>query len=72
MGHPIAANEDDAVASTLFGGVISLVVALVFLAILAAKIPSIPLWIVILIGVVAMVASVVEELRSSNGPRKAS
>jgi hypothetical protein len=55
------------VASTLFGGVISLIVALVFLAILAAKIPSIPLWIVILTGVVAMVASLVEDVRSSNG-----
>lgn len=59
-------------ASTLFGGVLSLIVALAFLAILAVKIPSIALWIVILTGVVAMVASVVEELRSSNGAGGAS
>jgi hypothetical protein len=60
------------VASTLFGGVLSLIVALAFLGILAVKIPSIALWIVILTGVVAMVASVVEELRSSNGAGGAS
>jgi len=47
----------------LAGGVIALLIAAVFLAILAYAVPSVPLWIVIAIGFVAMVASVVEALR---------
>jgi hypothetical protein len=48
----------------LAGGVISLLVAAVFLAILAYAVPSVPLWIVILIGFALMVASFIETLRS--------
>jgi hypothetical protein len=48
----------------LAGGVISLLVAAVFLAILAYAVPSVPLWIVILIGFALMVASIIETLRS--------
>jgi hypothetical protein len=49
----------------LAGGVISLLVAAVFLAILAYAVPSVPLWIVILIGFALMVASIIETLRSN-------
>jgi hypothetical protein len=49
--------------ANLAGGVISLVVAAAFLAVLAYAVPSIPLWIVILIGFATMVTSVVESLR---------
>lgn len=52
-------------ASTLLGGAISLIVALGFLSILLAKIPSTALWIVAAIGVAAMVVSLAEDLRSS-------
>jgi hypothetical protein len=47
----------------LAGGIISLLVAVVFLAILIYAVPSVPLWIVILVGVAMMVASLVESLR---------
>jgi hypothetical protein len=49
----------------LAGGIISLLVAAVFLAILAYAVPSVPLWIVILVGFAAMVASLVESLRGN-------
>jgi hypothetical protein len=48
----------------LAGGVISLLIAAVFLAILAYALPSAPLWIVILIGLALMVASFIETVRS--------
>lgn len=48
----------------LAGGVISLLVAAVFLAILAYAVPSVPLWIVILVGFALMVASFIETWRS--------
>jgi hypothetical protein len=51
----------------LAGGIISLLVAAVFLAILAYAVPSVPLWIVVLIGFALMVASVVESLRGDEG-----
>jgi hypothetical protein len=47
----------------LAGGIISLAVAAVFLAILAYAVPSVPLWIVLLVGFALMVASLVESLR---------
>lgn len=46
------------------GGIISLLIAAVFLAILAYAVPSVPLWIVILIGLALMVASLIETMRS--------
>jgi chromate transport protein ChrA len=48
----------------LAGGAISLLIAAVFLAILAYAVPSVPLWIVILIGFALMVASFIETWRS--------
>ena len=47
----------------LAGGIISLVVAAGFLAILAYAVPSVPLWLVILAGFALMVASLLESLR---------
>jgi hypothetical protein len=47
----------------LVGGILSLVVAAAFLAILAYQVLSVPLWIVILVGFAMMVASLVESLR---------
>jgi hypothetical protein len=49
----------------LAGGIISLLVAAVFLAILAYAVPSVPLWIVMLVGFAVMVASLVESLRGN-------
>jgi chromate transport protein ChrA len=49
----------------LLTGGISLLVVAVFLAILAYAVPSVPLWIVILIGFALMVASLIEPLRSN-------
>jgi hypothetical protein len=49
---------------TLVGGGIALIIAIAFLAIILAKVPPIPLWIVVLIGAALMVASVVEAVRS--------
>jgi hypothetical protein len=48
----------------LLAGGISILVAAVFLAILAYAVPSVPLWIVILIGFALMVASFIETWRS--------
>jgi hypothetical protein len=52
------------VLPTLVGGGIALIVAIAFLGIVLAKIASIPLWIVVLIGIAMMVVSVVEAVRS--------
>ncbi len=49
---------------TLVGGGIALIIAIAFLGIVLAKISSIPLWIVVLIGIALMVVSVVEAVRS--------
>ena len=49
---------------TLVGGAIALIIAILFLGIVLIKIPSIPLWIVVLIGIVLMVVSVIEAVRS--------
>jgi hypothetical protein len=45
-------------------GLISLAAALAFLGVLVYKVWSIPLWIVIALGAVMMVASLVESVRS--------
>jgi predicted Kef-type K+ transport protein len=52
------------VLPTLVGGGIALIVAIAFLGIILSKVASIPLWIVVLIGVALMVVSVVEAIRS--------
>ena len=49
---------------TLVGGGIALIIAIVFLGVILVKIPSIALWIVVLIGVALMIVSVVEAVRS--------
>ncbi len=49
---------------TLVGGGIALIIAIVFLGVILVKIPSIALWIVVLIGVALMIISVVEAVRS--------
>ena len=48
----------------LLAGGISLLVAAAFLAVLAYAVPSVPLWIVILIGFALMVVSLIQTLRS--------
>jgi hypothetical protein len=59
-----AQRRDHAPMTDLLTGGISLLVAGVFLAILVYAVPSVPLWIVILIGLATMVANVIETLRS--------
>jgi hypothetical protein len=49
---------------TLVGGGIALIIAIAFLGIVLAKISSIALWIVMLIGIALMVVSVGEAARS--------
>lgn len=49
---------------TLLGGIIPLVIAIVFLGILLAKVPSVALWIIVAIGVVMMIWSLLEAVRS--------
>jgi hypothetical protein len=51
------------VLPTLLGGAIALAVAIIFLGIVLAKVPSIALWIVVLIGLALMIVSVVEAVR---------
>lgn len=48
---------------TLIGGGLALVVAIIFLGIVLAKVPSIALWIVVLIGMALMIVSVIEAVR---------
>jgi hypothetical protein len=65
MRRSLAAQQrDHAVMTDLLAGGISLLVAGVFLAILVYAVPSVPLWIVILIGLATMVATLIETLRS--------
>jgi hypothetical protein len=47
----------------LIAGIVSLVIALGFLGVLVYKVTSVPLWIVILLGAAAMVASFLESTR---------
>lgn len=49
---------------TLLGGGIPLAVAMVFFGVLLANVRAIPLWIVVIGGIVLMVASLVEAVRS--------
>ena len=51
----------------LIAGLLSLAVAGGFFYILLSRLPSTPLWIVVLIGGVLMVASFVESLRQGGG-----
>jgi hypothetical protein len=52
------------VVLTLLGGIIPLVIAIAFVGILLAKVPSVALWIIVVTGVVLMIASLVEAVRS--------
>jgi hypothetical protein len=49
---------------TLLGGIIPLVIAIGFLGVLLAKVTSVALWIIIVVGVVLMIVSLVEAVRS--------
>jgi hypothetical protein len=55
------------VLTTLIPGGISILVALLFLGVLVWKVPSIPLWIAILLGAVPMVVSLIQAGRDENG-----
>jgi hypothetical protein len=55
------------VLTTLIAGGTSLLVALFFLGVLAWKVPSIPLWIVILLGAIPMVVSLIQGGREEIG-----
>ncbi len=49
---------------TLVGGGIALIIAILFLGTILIKIPSVALWIVVLIGIALMIVSVVEAVRA--------
>jgi hypothetical protein len=51
------------VLPTLIGGVVALAVAIIFLGIVLAKVPSIALWIIGLVGMALMIISVIEAVR---------
>jgi hypothetical protein len=53
-----------AVLPTLVGGGIALIIAILFLGTILIKIPSVALWIVVLIGIALMIVSVVEAVRA--------
>lgn len=55
--------------ANLIGGTIALVIALGYLGLLAVRVNSLPLWIVILIGAAMMVYSFYESLRESDESR---
>jgi hypothetical protein len=55
---------EGAVLPTLVGGGIALIVAILFLGTILVKIPSIALWIVVLVGIAMMVVSVIEAVRA--------
>lgn len=57
-------EQEVGVLSTLLGGGIALAVAIGFLSVVLAKVPSVPLWIVVLIGIAMMIASLFEAVRS--------
>jgi hypothetical protein len=52
----------------LLAGIIAVALALTYVGVLVAKVPSVPLWIVIAIGAVLMVASLIDSLREEGGP----
>ncbi len=49
---------------TLVGGGIALIVAILFLGTILVKVPSVALWIVVLVGIAMMVISVIEAVRA--------
>jgi hypothetical protein len=51
----------------LLTGLIALALALAYVGILATHVTSVPLWIVIAIGVVLMVANLIDSLREEGG-----
>jgi hypothetical protein len=51
----------------LLAGIIALLLALMYVGILAAQVPTLPLWIVIAIGVALMVANLIDSLREEGG-----
>jgi hypothetical protein len=53
--------------SDLIAGIISLVAAGGFLGVLVYKVTSVPLWIVILLGMAGMVMSLAEMVRGNQG-----
>ena len=57
-------NIEGAMLPTLVGAGIALIIAVVFLGTLLVKVSSVALWIVVLIGIALMVASVVEAVRA--------
>ena len=64
---------------TLVGGGIALIVAILFLGTILVKVPSVALWIVVLVGIAMMVISVIEAVRAGEDqfggscwPRRAS
>ena len=54
---------------TLVSGIIALAIAIVFLGTVLAKIQTLPLWIVTLLGIALMVAALVEGLRQERDQR---
>jgi hypothetical protein len=52
------------VLPTLIGGAIPLAIVVVFLGIVLARVPSVALWIIVLMGIALMIASLVEAVRS--------
>jgi hypothetical protein len=61
-----AHGRGDGVALDLVAGIVSLAAALGFLGVLIYKVWSIPLWIVILVGALMMVASLFETARGED------
>jgi hypothetical protein len=51
--------------ANLISGIVALAIALGFLGVLVYAVPSVPLWIVILVSLAAMFASAVESLRGN-------
>jgi hypothetical protein len=62
LGSAIPEQGDD-VLPTLIGGAIPLGIAVVFLGIVLAKVPSVPLSIIVLMGLALMIASLAEAVR---------
>jgi hypothetical protein len=61
-----AQGRGDGVALDLVAGIVSLAAALGFLGVLIYKVWSIPLWIVILVGALMMVATLFETARGED------
>lgn len=52
---------------SLIAGLVALAIAIGFLAVLLAKLQIAPLWAVVMIGIVMMLASVIEGVRQERG-----